>query len=118
MFKVLDLTYGNLIAVEIDGHIKKEDYDKVNPLIEKALREYSKVKLYLLITKIEGMEAKAFLEDVKTYLKHFNDMEKIAVVGDNGWQKTWSNLAAPFVSGKLKYFSKSEAAEAQLWIKD
>ncbi|HKJ80240.1 MAG TPA: STAS/SEC14 domain-containing protein [Prolixibacteraceae bacterium] len=117
MFKVLDLTYNNLIAVEIDGQIKKEDYDKVNPLIEKAVKEHGKVKLYLYIAKIEGIDAKAFLEDVKTYFRHFNDMEKIAVVGDNDWQKFWSNLAGPFVSGKLNYFNKSETAEAQIWIR-
>lgn len=117
MFKILDLTYENLIAVEVNGYLKKEDYEKVNPLIDKAVKEHGKIKLYLFLTDIGGIEVKAFVEDVKTYLRHFRDMEKIAVVGDNGWQKVWTELAAPFISGKTKYFNKTETAEAQFWIK-
>ena len=115
MFKILDKTYGNLIAVEIDGHIEKKDYDKVTPLIDKSVREFGKVRLYILITKIEGIEPQAFVEDVKTYFKHFRDFEKIAVVGNSKWQKFWLELAAPFVSGKLKYFTHEQMIDAQTW---
>jgi hypothetical protein len=116
MFKILDRTLGNLIAIEVDGHIQKKDYDKITPLIEKSVKEYGKIRLYIQITKIEGVEPKAFIEDVKTYFKHFKHMEKIAVVGENKWQKFWSDLAAPFVSGELKYFSHEQIAAAQTWI--
>ena len=116
MFKVLEKTFGNLIAIEIDGHIEKKDYDKVTPLIEKVVREYGKVKLYIQINSIKGIEPAAFMKDVKTYLNHFNDVDKIAVVGENKWQKFWSDLADPFVSGEIRFFTHSEIAEAQTWI--
>lgn len=116
MFKILDKTLGNLVAIEIDGHINKADYDKVTPLLEKAVREYGKVKIYIHIVKIEGIEPGAFMKDVRTYLKHFNHVEKIAVVGNNKWQKFWAGLASPFVSGEIKFFTHDEAAEAQTWI--
>lgn len=116
MFKVLEKTYENLIAIEIEGQIEKKDYEKVTPLIEKAVREYGKVNLYIQINSINGIEPSAFIEDVKTYFKHFKDVKKIAVVGENKWQKFWSELASPFVSGKIKFFTHSEIAEAQIWV--
>lgn len=116
MFKILDKTLGNLIAIEVDGHINKSDYDKVTPLIEKAVREYGKVKVYIQIVKIEGIEPSAFMEDIRTYFKHFNNVEKLAVVGNNKWQKFWTGLAGPFISGEVKFFEQSETAEAQTWV--
>ena len=116
MFKILDKTLGNVIAIEVDGHIEKKDYDKVTPLMEKAIREFGKVRLYIQITQIEGIQPSAFIEDVKTYFKHFKDLEKIAVVGNSKWHKFWSDLAAPFISGELKYFTLDQITEAKTWI--
>lgn len=116
MFKIQNATNKNLIAIKISGKIKESDYNKITPLIEKAVEQYGKVKLYLEIENIEGIEPKAFREDVKTYIKHFNHIAKIAVVGKNNWQKMWSNLASPFVSGQVKYFPGDKALEATKWI--
>lgn len=118
MFRVLDLTNKDLIAIQIDGKISKSDYDKITPLIEKTVKEYGKIKLYIQIDNIEGIELKAFAEDVKTYFKHFSDINKIAVVGENDWQKFWSKLASPFVSGEIKFFRHEEVVEARKWILD
>lgn len=118
MFKILDLTSKDLIAIQVDGHLDKSDYDKVSPLLDKTVKEYGKIKLYIQIDNIDGIEPKAFAEDVKTYFKHFNHINKIAVVGQNDWQKLWSNLANPFVSGEIKFFRQGEVVEARKWILD
>jgi hypothetical protein len=117
MFKVLETTKDDLIAISINGKVIKSDYDKINPMIEKTVKEYGKVRLYIQIDNIEGIEFNAFVEDVKTYFRHFSDIRKIAVVGETAWQKMWSNLASPFVSGKIKFFEKSQVIEANNWIK-
>ena len=116
MFKALDLTNRDLIAIQVDGHLDKSDYDKITPLIEKTVKEYGKIKLYIQIDNIDGIEPKAFAEDVKTYFKHFNHINRIAVVGENDWQKLWANLANPFVSGEIKFFRHGEVVEARKWI--
>lgn len=116
MFKILDLTKNDLIAISINGKLDKSDYDKITPLIEKTVKEYGKFKLYLQIDNIEGISPKAFQEDVKTYFKHFSDTRKIAVVGENDWQKLWARLASPFVSGEVKFFPHGKTVEARDWI--
>lgn len=116
MFKVLDLTKNDLVAIQVDGKLKKTDYDKITPLIEKTVRDYGKIRLYIQLDNVDGIEPKAFREDVKTYLKHFNHMKKIAVVGKNRWEKMWSNLAGPFISGEVKYYEFPEIEKAHEWI--
>ncbi len=116
MFKLLDITKEDLIAIKVDGKIVKNDYDKITPLLEKTIRDFGKIKLYIQIDSIDGIEPSAFREDVKTYIKYFHEFKKIAVVGENEWQKIWTNLANPFVSGTIKYFAQEEIVEAINWI--
>jgi hypothetical protein len=118
MFKILDITEKDLIAIKVDGKLKKIDYDKITPLIEKAVKDFGKIRLYIQLDDVDGIEPKAFREDVKTYLKHFKHMKKIAVVGKNRWDKLWSDLASPFVSGKVKYFEFTEIETARNWIQN
>lgn len=118
MFKLLDITEKDLIAIEVDGKLKKTDYDRITPLIDKTVHDYGKIKLYIQLIQVEGIEPKAFREDVKTYLKHFNHMKKVAIVGKNKWEKLWSNLASPFISGDVKYFEFTEIDSALKWIKE
>lgn len=116
MFKILNLTDKNLIAIKVDGKVRQEDYQMITPLINGRVKEYGKIRMYIEIENINGVEAAALKEDFKTYIKHFNHMEKIAVIGKTKWEKLWSKVASPFVSGELKYYSHEEITDAVKWI--
>ncbi|HKJ42596.1 MAG TPA: STAS/SEC14 domain-containing protein [Sunxiuqinia sp.] len=116
MFKLLNLTKANVLAIQIDGKVKGEDYQSITPLIDGRVKEYGKIRFYIEIESIEGIEPAALKEDLKTYIKHFNHMEKIAVVGKTKWEKLWANLASPFVSGEIKYFTNNQIDDAKQWI--
>ncbi|WP_320111910.1 STAS/SEC14 domain-containing protein [Draconibacterium orientale] len=118
MFKIIDITKEELIALEVEGKLTEDDYNKITPLIDKAVKDFGKVKLYIQLNYVEGIAPKAFWKDVKTYLKHFNHMKKIAVVGKSRWDKLWSELAAPFISGEVKYYEFTDINEARDWVKD
>lgn len=118
MFRVLEFTKDDVIAIHVEGKITKSDYEKINPLIDKTVREYNHVKLFIELDEIEGIEPEAFLKDVKIYLNNFNKIEKVAVIGDNNWQKIISGITSPFISGKVKYFTKHQLLKAQKWIQE
>lgn len=116
MFTVLDFTKDDVIAIHAEGKITKNDYEKLNPLIDKTVRENDHVKLFVELDEVETIKPEAFVKDVKMYLKNFNKIEKVAVTGDSSWQKIISGISSPFVSGKVKYFPKNQLIEAQSWI--
>ena len=116
MFKILDLTNKDLIAISINGKVEKSDYDKILPLMDKTKKDFSKIRLYIQIDNVDGIEPKAFREDIKAYLKHFKDISKTAIVGESDWHKLWANLASPFISGEVKFFPQGAIVEAKEWI--
>jgi hypothetical protein len=116
MFNIIEITKGNIVAFEVTGKIHKEDYEKLNPLLEKTERKYDKINLFILLTDLEGITLSALLEDIKTYFRHIRKVKKVAIVGRNGIDKGLSNITNVFISAEVKYFSKREYELAKVWI--
>lgn len=116
MLKILDITNKDLIAISINGKVEKSDYDKIIPLCDKAIKDFGRIRLYIQIDNIEGIESQAFGEDIKAYIKHFSDISKTAIVGESDWHKLLANVASPFISGEVKFFPQEAIVEAKEWI--
>jgi hypothetical protein len=117
MFEILDFTQKDIIAVRIKGTIGKEDYDKINPLLEKTEKDFDAIKLYVELREIEGVTPKAVIEDVITYFKHRKEISKLAVVGEKQWQKIFANMANPFVKAEIQFFDYAQTQDAREWLK-
>ncbi len=118
MFKILEFTKDNLIAFQVEGKVKKSDYDKLKPLLNNTKREQEKQKLYIEIKDLEGIEPAALWEDFKLFFKHIRNFDKIAIVASGEVSKTLSKLTKPFISGEVRYFDYSEAITARNWVID
>ena len=51
-----------------------------------------------------GWTVGALWEDTKFGLFHFNDIERLAIVGDQQWEKTMAAFIKPFTAATIKYF--------------
>ena len=55
-------------------------------------------------------------EDIKFDLKHFADIERLAIVGEKRWEQGMAAFCRPFTSAKIRYFDHSRIEEAREWI--
>jgi hypothetical protein len=49
-------------------------------------------------------------------LKHFSDIERLAMVGDKKWQHGMATFCKPFTKATVRYFDQAQAAEARTWL--
>jgi hypothetical protein len=59
---------------------------------------------------------RALWEDIKFDVKHFSDIERIAMVGERKWQKGMATFCKPFTTAKVRYFERSDLEAAREWI--
>lgn len=118
MFKVLDYTTNDIIAILVEGKITKADYEKLNPLIDKKINEFGKIKFFIQMNDMEAITPEAIVSDVRMYLNHYAHIRKAAVLGDKTWQRIIAGIANPFILGKIKYFPKNETGQALQWINE
>ena len=116
MFKILDSTKKNVITLKVDDKVKKEDYEKIIPILDSMIQEHGKIRCLAEISEMSGVEPAAFWKDLKFSLKHAVKFEKVAVVGTNPFINALSKLSTPFTSAEVKTFDKDEIVKATEWI--
>ena len=61
--------------------------------------------------------AGALWDDIKFDLKHFADIERLAIVGEKAWEKGMSVFCRPFTAASIRYFDRAAVEEARGWLR-
>jgi hypothetical protein len=108
--------YGNVMEVHLNGTLTKEDYARFVPDTEALISEHDKIRLLVILDDFHGWDAGALWEDIKWDAKHFNHVERIAIVGETKWEKWMTGFCKPFTTAKVRYFDQGEIVAARSWL--
>lgn len=90
--------------------------DKLLPILQEKIQHFQKARWYYHMKDFYGWKIAAFLKDIKFDLKHANDFEKVAMVGEKKWQDLMTQAMKPFTLAEIKYFNLEDEQEAKDWI--
>lgn len=107
---------GKVVEVHISGKLEKADYEAFSPELDRLVEKHGKLRMVVVLNNFHGWTAGALWEDIKIDLKHFNHVERLAIVGDSKWEKGMAAFCKPFTTAKVKYFDQTQLAEARRWI--
>lgn len=106
----------NVLTVKATGKLTKEFYERFVPTVDDLIRQYGKLRILFQMHDFHGWTAGALWEDMKFDLKHWKDIERLAIVGESKWQHGMATFCKPFTSAKVQYFDQDKLAEAEKWI--
>lgn len=112
-----DITSG-IVEVHVSGKLTKEDYEHFVPEIESLIERYGCIRVLFEMHEFHGWTAEALWKDIRFDLKHFRDIERLAVIGEKRWQKGMAIFCKPFTKAKIRYFDQSETALARDWLNE
>jgi hypothetical protein len=101
---------GRILAFSVSGKLVKADYEYCVPEFERLLRQHGKLRVLFDLTDFHGWDAGALWDEIKFDMKHFADIERIAVVGDKKWQYGMATFFKPFTEATAKYFDHEYAS--------
>lgn len=93
-----------------------EDYAGFVPEFERLLHLHGKLRVLFDMTGLDGWGAGAAWEDLKFDVKHFGDIERLAMVGDKKWQRGMAAFFKLFTKATTRYFDQADAAGARHWL--
>ncbi len=114
--EIKEKSWENILTMRLSGKLTKEDYEAFVPEIERMIKAHDKVRILVELVDFHGWTAAAAWEDTKFGLRHFSDIERMAIVGDAAWEKGMALLLKPFTMAKVKYFDSSQMTAAKSWI--
>jgi hypothetical protein len=107
---------GKLLLVNVSGKLVKADYEHFVPEFERLVRQHGKLRVLFDMTDFHGWELSAAWEDIKFDVKHFSDIERLAMVGDKKWQRGMAIFCKPFTKATVRYFDHVDATDARKWL--
>lgn len=123
MLQKLDLGNENVVAFRWEGKFDEKAFKQSLVQFLPELQSRYKMNIYIEITDIDGVEAKALYEDIKFSFKNLNELrekiEKVAIVTDKDWIRNLSETSSKFIPGiKLKAFTFDEAGTALMYVNE
>jgi hypothetical protein len=117
--KIPDLP-DNVLGFTAKGTITANDYKSIMiPAVEAIFARCGKVRfLYHLGEDYSGIEAGAMWDDAKLGLKHFADLQRMAVVSDVEWIRWAVTIFGVAMSRHVRVFHNRELTEAKRWVSE
>ena len=109
---------GKILTVHVSGRVTKADFESFCPRFTRLMRHHGTQHVLFDMTDFRGWDAAALWEDIKFDLKHFADIERLAMVGDKTWQRSLAMLYKRFTRATIRYFDHTDVAEARKWLGD
>ena len=107
---------GKVLQVTVSGKLAAEDYKRFLPEFERLVQEHGKISVLVDMKDFHGWEPRALWEDLKLDVKHFADIDRLAMVGDKQWEKGMADFCRPFTTARIRYFDQADAEVARDWI--
>lgn len=107
---------GKSLRIVLVGTLAKEDYRPLVAEFTHLAAVHGKVRVLLNMTRFRGWDAGAFWEEIKFDLKHLNQLERLAVIGEARWQHAITSIAKPISPAQIRYFDAAHINEAEAWF--
>ena len=107
---------GNTLEVHLTGKLTKEAYQILVPAVDEQIKKQGKLRILLVLEDFHGWTMGALWEDTKFDLKHWRDIERLAIVGESKWEQGMATFCKPFTTAKIKYFDHTKLADAKKWL--
>jgi hypothetical protein len=113
---ITELSGGRVLEVAVSGKLTPSDYEQFVPAFERLVKQHAKIRVLFEMKDFRGWEMAALWDDIKFDLKHFADIERLAMVGDKQWERGMAAFCRPFTSATVRYFNRGSIDEARRWL--
>jgi SpoIIAA-like len=84
---------GKILVIKLTGKLAKEDYEQFAPEVDRLIKQHGKLRMLVQMHDFHGWTAGALWQDIKFDLKHFRQIERLALVGEKTGSMAWQRFA-------------------------
>lgn len=107
----------NCVAVHVRKAISSRETAEIERTLEERIREHGKIRLMVVMESYPTLNsAESIYDDLGFAKKYAPHIERMAVLGDQGWKKHWIALFGLFGGIRAEYFERSDFKSAVNWI--
>jgi hypothetical protein len=119
----LQREHDNVYRMDISGVLLERDFLALQGALAADIEatdgtnRTNRIRLLVVLTGFEGWEQGAGWRNLGFYIRHGNDIERIAIVGEDRWRaEALMFAAADLRDAPVAYFEAVQAAQARAWL--
>ena len=114
--EIIDIS-GKLVQVKIRGVLTKADHERIIRIAKEAIARDGRIRALIIVEGFEGWERREDWGDVSFMMEEGQQIEKMAIVGDEKWRDdALAFTAKGFRPTTIEFFSASRLNEARTWV--
>ena len=114
--EIIDVS-GKVLQVKLRGLLKKSDHQRIIQIAKEAIAREGKVRALVILEGFEGWERHEDWGDVSFMMEQGQNIEKMAIVGDEKWRDdALAFTAKGFRPTAIEFFQPSRTNEARIWL--
>lgn len=119
MYQILPQSQDDVLGIRISEKLTKDDFDCLAPFLKARVRDHAPLRVLLLMEEWRGWASlTALWEDLKLDTELNKHVARIAMVGDEEWERRMTKFIKPFAKGQLRYFDAADLEEAWAWLRE
>ena len=107
----------NVYRIEVRGLLRKPDFEVCGGTLVREMSRIGPVRLLFVLEDFKGWHPHDDWKDLTFYVTHGNQIEQIAIVGDQRWRsETLMFAGADLRTAPVEFFGENDLAGARAWL--
>lgn len=117
MYESLDLPDTNILGFHLSDTLTEDDHDELASELRNTLEEHTTARVVFEIDDVEGWEPEETWDDLALDIRHVQDLDKVAVIGDDVWEPLMEKIELLFPTSQIQTYDADDREEALEWIR-
>jgi SpoIIAA-like len=80
------------VGIQVIGKLAPRDLELLQSQLDLQIEQHRRIRLLIELVDFEGWTPAALWKDVRISLEHYRDIDRVAVIGDNRWERALAEL--------------------------
>ena len=118
MIRQYERSRGRVLGFNVSGKLDRADFQGLEPVVAAAVARHERIRMLVHFQDFAGWDINAFWQDAKFGVRHFTDIERLAIVGDTLRDTWFARLSKPFTTALVRQFRSNDLPSAWLWVEE
>ena len=107
----------NIYRLDISGRLTAADFAVLQRSAASEIEKAGKIRLLVVLTGFEGWAPGGNWRDLGFYVRHADNIERIAIIGDERWRtEALMFVGADLRQAPVSFFKTTEGEKAEAWL--
>jgi hypothetical protein len=117
MIELLDFPDSNIVGFHLSDTLTEDDYETLVSNLRDELEAHTTTRVLFEIEDVDGWAPEEKWEDLTFDVRHVQDLDKVAVVGDEPWEPLIDKIELLFPASLIQTYEDADREEGLSWLR-